>query len=79
MINSQIQLFEINEGYLPSSLNDLIEEGYIDTIDDNEAEDMIEEQYLQEIEGWIVYNAIEVKPGEKETDSGYTDYPNAWR
>lgn len=29
VINSQIQLFEINEGYLPSSLNDLIEEGYI--------------------------------------------------
>lgn len=57
----------------------LIEEGYIDTINDNEIEDMIEEQYLQEIEGWIVYNAIEVKPGEKETDSGYTDYPNAWR
>lgn len=30
MINSQIQLYEINEGYLPNDINDLIEENYIE-------------------------------------------------
>ena len=58
---------------------DLIDSGFIDTIDDNEVEEMVNDAYLEEIEGWITYNAIEVKPGEKETDSGYTDYPSAWR
>ena len=53
--------------------------GYIDTIDNNEIEDMVDSAYQEEIEGWITYNAFEVKPGEKETDSGYTDYPNAGR
>ena len=57
---------------------DLKDSGYFDTIDDREIEEMVDEQYQQEIDGWITYNAIEVKPGEKETDSGYTDYPNAW-
>ena len=30
MINSQIQLYEINEGILPNTINDLIDEGYIE-------------------------------------------------
>lgn len=30
MINSQIQLYEINEGELPSSISELIDEGYIE-------------------------------------------------
>ena len=57
---------------------DLKDSGYFDTIDDREIEEMVDEQYQQDIDGWITYNASEVKPGEKETDSGYTDYPNAW-
>ena len=30
MINSQIQLYEINEGYLPNDINDLIDDHYIE-------------------------------------------------
>ena len=30
MINSQIQLYEINEGYLPSDIDDLIDGNYIE-------------------------------------------------
>lgn len=30
VINAQIQLFEINEGYLPSSVDDLVRGGYIE-------------------------------------------------
>lgn len=30
VINSQIQLYEINEGILPNSINDLVSEGYIE-------------------------------------------------
>ena len=58
---------------------DLVDSGFIDTISDNEIEEMVDDAYLEAIEGWITYNAFEVKPGEKETDSGYTDYLNAQR
>ena len=30
MINSQIQLYEINHGYLPNDIDDLVDEDYID-------------------------------------------------
>ena len=58
---------------------ELVDEGYIDTIDDEETERMVDDAYQEAIESWITYNAIEVKPGEKESDPGYTDYPYAWR
>jgi len=29
VVNSQIQLYEINEGYLPSNIDDLVDEGYL--------------------------------------------------
>ena len=54
---------------------ELIDEDYIDTIDDAEVERMVDDAYQEEIEGWITYNAIEVKPGEEESDPSYTDYP----
>ena len=76
----EYQSYEGSHGILSwdDVYQDLYDNGYIDTIDNNEIEDMVDSAYQEEIEGWITYNAFEVKPGEKETDSGYTDYPNAW-
>ena len=53
---------------------DLVDSGFIDTISDNEIEEMVNDAYQEQVEGWLTYNAIPVKPGEKETDINYTIY-----
>lgn len=53
---------------------DLVDSGFIDTINDNEIEEMVNDAYQEQVEGWLTYNAIPVKPGEKETDINYTIY-----
>lgn len=53
---------------------DLMDSGFIDTIDENEITEMVNDAYQEQVEGWLTYNAIPVKPGEKETDINYTIY-----
>lgn len=74
-----VEKYESYEGYhgilsWDDVYQDLIDSGFIDTISDREIEEMVDDAYQEAMEGWLTYNAIPVQPGEKETDSGYTDY-----
>lgn len=53
---------------------DLEESGFIDTIDENEIDDMVDNAYMEHMESWLDYRAEEVIDDDCGLDIDHDDY-----